>query len=122
MYVYKGNFKDFNLQKFIWKAKEINWEVVIMVKKYYKPRTINQNKYYWGWIITPMANHLWYEIEEMHEIMKYKYLKDKTDDFEYIKRTRDLTTKEFTDYVEKVKNFASTLWIILQSADEYFYN
>ena len=122
MYVYKGNFKQFNLQKFIEKVKEINWEVVIMVKKYYKPRTINQNKYYWGWIITPMANYLWYEIEEMHEILKYKYLKDKTDDFEYIKRTRDLTTKEFTDYVEKVKDFASTLWIILQSADEYFYN
>ena len=75
--------------------------------------TINQSeKNYWK-LIEELGDFLGYEADEMHALMKYKFLSYKQDmlgdEMVVIPSTSKLNSKDFEDYLSKVEEFASTL-------------
>jgi hypothetical protein len=81
-------------------------------------RSHSQNKGYWGVIIEALSQHTGYAPEELHELMKAKFL-PKTFGFakangdivgEYVigGSTRKLDTKEFGEYMERIKEWAAS--------------
>ena len=86
------------------------WEVE--VKHFQFNRSVEQNKRYWK-LIEELGSFLGYDVGEMHELMKYKFLSYKQemlgDEMVVIPSTAKLTIKEFVDYLSRVEVFASSL-------------
>ena len=86
------------------------WEVE--VKPFQFNRSIEQNKRYWK-LIEELGSFLGYDVGEMHELMKYKFLSYKQemlgDEMVVVPSTSKLTIKEFVEYLSKVERFASEL-------------
>lgn len=91
-----------------------------------KDRSNNQNRYYWGVVLDAFQNsEIGYTKDEWHEFLKHKFLTDKKlflivkgkkliEDFETTKSTTDLTTKEFEEFMTRVRQWASIelgIWI-----------
>lgn len=109
-----GKIKFRNLERFTKEILESGWsEFEITVKKKSKHRSVNQNRWYWQ-CVTILSNELGYTKDEMHEIIKFKLLKDFKIDlttgetFEYLKSTTDLTTTEFSTFVENLIIWSAT--------------
>lgn len=80
----------------------------IVLRKEIKGRSLNQNAYYWGVVIDILGNHLGYEAEEMHEALKFKFLRiHKVEGLETVRSTTDLSTAEFEEYLEKIRRWAA---------------
>ena len=90
------------------------WEVE--VKHFQFNRSVEQNKRYWK-LIGELGSFLGYDEDEMHELMKYKFLSYKQemlgDEMVVIPSTSKLTIKEFVEYLEKVERFAVELGFTL---------
>ncbi len=72
-------------------------------------RTLSQNKYYWGVVIEILGGHFGYEPDEMHEALKFKFLKKHEDtDLITVGSTTKLSTKEFGEYLDKIMRWAAT--------------
>ena len=86
------------------------WE--IEVKPFAFNRSSAQNKRYWK-LTSELGNFLGYNPEEMHELLKYKFLSYKTEmlgeEIPVIPSTSKLTIKEFVEYLAKVERFAVDL-------------
>ncbi len=80
-----------------------------------KDRSNNQNRYYWGIVIDILSNHTGFSRDEMHDVLKYKFLQGWKQletkvgiiEVDYVKSTRDLSTKEFEDYLGEIRIWAS---------------
>ena len=75
--------------------------------------TINQSeKKYWK-LIEDLGDYLGYEADELHALMKYKFLSHKQDflgdEMVIVPSTSKLNSKDFEDYLTKVEEFAFTL-------------
>jgi hypothetical protein len=97
-------------------AREKDLAVVIEVKPEKKYRSVFQNSYYWGIVITSIATRLrelGHDVDKdlTHEFLKGKFLyTEMVTDTEVVKiprKTSELTTTEFEEYVEMVKQFAA---------------
>lgn len=85
-------------------------EIDFTIKKHRKKRTVDQNSYYWAIIVSILANEFGYELDEMHMILREKFLRihdEKHPDFVIAKSTAKLTTVEFIEYIEKIQRWAS---------------
>ena len=93
-------------------------EIEIIFKRKYKQRSHQQNRFYWG-VIVPMFQGLifegWGEIrsaEEIHEILKAECnyeerVNPTTGEIKrFPKSTAELTTAEWLDYEQKIRQFA----------------
>ncbi len=95
-------------------------EVEVSVRKKRKYRSNYQNRYYWGVIIPIVRQALWdtgheYSNESVHEILKYRFLKQDyhIKDGEFFTETRstkDLTTSEFMDYIAQIQRWTSEMF------------
>lgn len=112
--------------------KELEGEQVeVVVKKYkpYKQRTEPENNYYWGGIVTPLAEYLGYTIDEMHEILKFKFLGTKDQKTAKDGRivtlyragsTASLSTIKFEEMMSKIRSWSSLEFgVYLLSPDEF---
>jgi hypothetical protein len=81
-----------------------------------KIRSNNQNKYYWGVIIPKLSELTGYTKDEIHEILKFKFLSSSLkiwnksgefDSYGILKSTTDLDTKEFETFLSEVREWAS---------------
>ena len=98
----KGAFRSYLA---LFEGKPI--ELIIREKRYV--RSDEQNKYYWGVIISILGDNFGYEKDEMHEILKKKF---------GIKSTSDLKSPEFKEYINKIIVWAaSDLGIALPDPD-----
>lgn len=85
-------------------------EIIIHKKK--KHRSVAQNRYYWL-VCTMISEHTGFSKEETHAILKSKFLKvEKVNEdtgaiYEYIKSTTELSTVEYEEYLESVRQFAA---------------
>lgn len=82
--------------------------VEIIVRKWCKRRSNQENRYYWGVIIKLCAEHFGYDADEMHEAFKYKFLfvpAEKENDLPRCQSTARLNTVVFEDYLERIRNF-----------------
>ena len=82
-------------------------KVEVTVRKWRRHRSLEQNRYYWGVIIDMLGNHFGYEPDEMHEALKFEFLRKTDGPLETVRSTTSLTTKEFSDYCEDIKRWAA---------------
>lgn len=86
----------------------MNGRVQVTVKSFKRNRSTNQNSYYWGVVIKLLAMELGYDTEECHEAMKWQFLRVEHDGKPpTVRSTTALDTAEFSEYCEKVKQFAA---------------
>ena len=84
--------------------------VNILVTKFKKKRSLPQNSYYWSVIIDILSREFGYESEEIHLMLREKFLRiydDKHPDFVIARSTTKLTAVEFVEYIEKIQRWAA---------------
>ena len=100
----------------------------VEVKKKRNTRSNNQNSYYWKCIVQELANSLGYFPDEMHNILRTKFLSEwemieinnKKVGLNKIGSTTDLDTKAFEVYADQIRIWALTeLGIRLLIPNEY---
>ena len=79
--------------------------IQVSVRQYKTSRTDPQNRYYWAVVIKILGDELGYMPEEMHEALKWKFLR-KDGKIETVKSTTSLNTTEFEMFLEKVRIWA----------------
>ena len=107
----KYNLTRANLPNLITKLKELDfnkiWKVQVTERKHI--RNLSQNDKYWA-ILEGLSYHLGYTKEELHELMKYKFLKYAKEiagnPVVVVPSTADLDTGEFAEFIENVLMFA----------------
>ena len=85
-------------------------KVDVVIRKHRKKRTNLQNSYYWGVVLLILSNEFGYETEEMHMVLREKFLRihdDKHPDFVIAKSTTKLSTIEFSEYIDKIQRWAA---------------
>lgn len=90
------------------------------ISRWRKARTNDQNSYYRA-LLELVQDHTGIYKEEIHEKMKMQYLSVAVSagQLPYCRSTSKLDTKEFTEYIESVKNFmAERIGLVLPSAEE----
>ena len=94
--------------------------IELTIRKERHLRSLSQNKYYWGVIIEILSDNFGYDKEEMHEALKFKFLKKYNDtDLVTVGSTSKLSTAEFTKYIDEIIRWASTEYrVVIPSANE----
>lgn len=83
--------------------------VEVTIRRAKTKRSLRQNAYYWGVVVVMLAEHLGYQTDEMHEALKFKFLRIAQDEIDGLPRVRSsasLSTAEFNAYVENVVTWA----------------
>ena len=71
-------------------------------------RSNPQNRYYWGVCVEIISDHTGFTPEEIHEVLKHKFLTPKERMGQQIyPNTTQLDTREFNLYIEKIQRWAS---------------
>ena len=82
----------------------------------HKERSNPQNRYYWGIVVESLSDHTGYDREEVHEIIKRKFLtehriirgkKGEVIQVEVSNKTSNLDTKQFEDLMSRIRIWAS---------------
>jgi hypothetical protein len=109
--ILKFNLTKINLENLIAKLRELDFSKVYKVQvTERKPiRNLSQNDKYWA-ILEGLSDHLGYTKDELHELLKYKYLKYAKEiagqPVVVVPSTSDLDTAQFAEYIENVLSFA----------------
>ena len=116
--VNKNKFSPYNFEQY-WNYLSTleGKEVFCVVSKKTNSRSLPQNKLYWEWLKI-IADYLGeYDKDEVHEILKHKFLAKKqieivskaTGEIESTKintSTTKLTTKEMSEYMDEINRWA----------------
>lgn len=96
-------------------------KVLLEIHKIKNVRSNSQNSYYWGVVIDILADYTGYTAEEMHNALKWKFLRKVNEkQIETVKSTTGLTTEEFGFYLEAIKNWASKeLSVYIPDSNEF---
>lgn len=93
-------------------------DVDVIVRRHRKDRTNSQNRYYWGCVVAIPAQHFGYYSEEMHDAFKWLFLiREEQGKPKTVRSTADLSTLEFTDYVEKCRQFCAENGLFIPDPD-----
>lgn len=101
-----------------WARQHPNKNIVIKFERKGSKRSNPQNAYYWGICIKEITlrlrelGHTWINDEDVHEIMKLKFnyehvVSEGGEVMELPKSTTTLTKTQFSEYVEKIRLWAS---------------
>lgn len=71
-----------------------------------RQRSNKENSYLWGVVYQIISQHTGYHPEEVHEAMKWKFLKKEGELMDTVISTASLDTIAFEQYVEKVRSWA----------------
>lgn len=90
-------------------------EVAVTIKR--ASRSVNQNAWYWGVIVEALSDHTGYAPDEIHELLKAKFIPKRlaiadgngeiVDEFVMGGSTRKLNTLEFGEYCEAIRRWAA---------------
>ena len=120
----KFNLKT-ELEKFDFYVDKVRkLECIVELKQIRKPRTIQQNKYLHS-IICFCAIQEGYTLDEMKIRLKRKcsFMRYKKGDEIFLKRSRDLDTKELTGWIDWIRNYGpNTAGYYIPSPDDYLRN
>jgi hypothetical protein len=94
-----------------------------------RKRSSSQNRYFHGPLLDALTLHfeeLGYTREEVKDIVKFKFLKDTVivdtqdgeEELEHVKPTSSLTTTEFEQFNESIRQWASTLGCDIKEPNE----
>lgn len=81
--------------------------VEVVVRRRRSQRSIQANAYYWGVVIEILANHFGYEADEMHEALKWQFLRRNEGGLATVRSTAKMDSKEFAEYVDRVVRWAA---------------
>jgi hypothetical protein len=83
--------------------------VEVVVRRWRSKRSLAQNRFYWGIVIEILGDHFGYTKDEMHEALKFKFLRTHEEEgLPTVRSTTTLNTKEFIDYIERIQRWAAT--------------
>ena len=108
--------------------KTLENNYLVEIKKKRDTRSNNQNRYYWKCIVQELADSLGYFPDEMHTILRSKFLSEyemleinnRKIGINKIGSTSDLNTKAFEVYTDQIRIWALTeLGIRLLIPNEY---
>jgi hypothetical protein len=91
-------------------------QIAVRVTKHHLARSLSQNAYLWGVVYPLLAEHCGYELEEVHEALKFRFLRDRQNETPGLVRvgsTARLSTAEFTEYIEQCRHLAAELGIVI---------
>lgn len=97
----------------------------VTIREPKKSRSINQNKYYWT-LVNILSPHTGYSPDDLHDVLKVKFLgvreiQFKGNTYLIAKSTAGLTTKEFTEYLDKVHALGLELGVTLPQPNYWGY-
>jgi hypothetical protein len=100
-----------------------NQEVEVIVRRPRRSRTDQQNRWYWACVVGIPAEHFGYTVDEMHESFKYLFLRRPEEPGKPVtmRSTTDLSTKGFTEYVEKCRQWCAEQNIVIPDPDQVDY-
>jgi hypothetical protein len=98
-------------------------EIFVTLSEAKRSRSLNQNRYYWGVVLKILGNEFGYSVDEMHDILKQKFLENKEvefngESFKVYKSTTSLTTKEFEEYTANIRRWAAELSVQVPEPNE----
>jgi hypothetical protein len=92
-------------------------EVLVRIAHIKATRSEQQNRWYWGVIVELLADHTGYSRDEMHEVLKAKFLPKRValcdgngvvvDDFVIGGSTAKLNKQTFGEYCEAIRSWAA---------------
>jgi hypothetical protein len=110
-------------------AREKDLEVTIEIKPTKKYRSVFQNSYYWGIVVTLIAGRLkelGHDVDKdlAHEFLKGRFLYSEMNTGDEVvripRKTSELSTTEFEGYIEAVKQFAAeVLDVFIPDPNDY---
>lgn len=115
-----GEIKTVDHARFAAYLRTLEGRVVeIIVRTPRINRTNQQNRWYWACVVGIPAEHYGYVPEEMHEAYKMMFLLRKEPGKpETTRSTALLSTKEFSEYCERCRQWAAEQGIVIPSPDE----
>ena len=91
----------------------------VLVRRLHATRSSQANRYYFGVVIAALSEHTGYSPNELHELLKMKFLPKKLaladgngevrDEYVLGGSTRHMNVSDFYAYVEQVRQFAAEL-------------
>jgi len=111
--VRKGKFIPDDRIQFIKEfAKKDDTRLEVTVRKPRKYRSLQQNKYYWGVVISLLSETTGFSKDEMHDALRVKFLTDleligEKTTLPRIQSTTELSTVEFLEYVSQIQQWAA---------------
>ena len=99
----------FNHQKYLVQLSRLEGkEIELTVRQKKSQRSNEQNRAYWGLAIEILSDHLGYEREEVHDLLRHRFLSHVDErGLTIIRSTTSLSTKEFSEYYEKIQRWAA---------------
>lgn len=79
---------------------------VLEINKSKNKRSLSQNRFYWGVALPILSDHFGYNTEEMHQICAAIFLRYEKDGKDFVKSTTKLDTKEFENYLDKIRQWS----------------
>lgn len=103
---------------------DISGSVDVTVDNPDNSMTPPQRRYYWGVIVKQIAEHLGMDNDEVHNMLKWKFLKIVAEcgeeEYAFIKSTSELSTTEMNEYMRKCREWASMEFsIFIPKPNEY---
>lgn len=83
-------------------------DMQLSIERKRKNRTLNENNYYWGVVIPTLGDYFGYEPEEMHEALKWQFLRKEEKDIPTVGSTASLSTTEFENLMSAIRVWALT--------------
>jgi len=95
----------------VWMMNLEDKECILTIGEKKNQRTMSQNKFYNGVVLKLIGEHLGYDRDEVHDILTAKFLKKIVNvdgkDMVVVRSTTSLTTEEMSNYIERIKIWAS---------------
>lgn len=88
-------------------------EMQLSIERKRKNRSLLENNYYWGVVIPTLCDYFGYEPEEMHEALKWQFLRKEEKDIPTVGSTASLSTVEFEDLMACIRAWALDQFNIL---------
>jgi hypothetical protein len=83
--------------------------IELVVRRQRATRSDAQNKYYWAVVVGLLAEHCGYAPDEMHEALKWKFLRREAESaLPTVRSTTSLDTAAFEDFLAGVRAWAAT--------------
>lgn len=101
---------------------DLNKGLEVWFKKHKAQRSYQQNRLMWMWLDI-LSEETGHSPLDLHEILKVKFLGTETrvlggEEFVIARSTTNLNTKEFTNYLEKMRDLGNTMDIRLPLPDD----
>lgn len=93
--------------------------IEITLKRLRPARSTKANGYYWGVVLATFAEHCGYDPQELHEALKLRFLVVDPDAALPVARsTTQLDTREFAEYIDRIRQLAAEMGCYIPSSDE----